>query len=617
MKSKQLIAILVLVLLFSTSFAFLNRRSRGVRSTNVSKIQQASEPQIDNGLSEEIEDSDGSAPENSDDVETTASTEEEEHEFSLEEISGFNATHRLNCVREYMENIGTSASEFCPEFSPIARSSTDNIENEIVMIDMTYEPNLPRATETYRTLRNNLNAPLMSTADSNADLAFVSNTFDEQVSLSRVFQEIVGLTSRYHDFNEFLGIAEQDVTIDAFGCDYARRDDGDSRPYCLIYIPINAEYIIPGGRIFFDTIVIDTTDSSLRRARRVNYQGVLRLEALYDIPEEFRLTMDRSISCSVNTYNAIIDSEFDRDNPSFNLNIRPDPRQLDITNLIQNIYQLPDLQMDTPRGLSSVRYLPVLSARVHLLNRLVQHTSITTQTPNFEFLSAHIGITRTEMRVEFDGPSNYTVTVNGATSLGGMSFRNTMRKSIDQSEYNVMLSGEEGQILNFEVLNSTLLSSISVNHVNVLPTNEHAQRVLRRMNITHESLHFARPVVRLSFSPYMIYRVQGFHDTNGDRDQDCFVQGTMVNLDGEILAFYSYLFDYSRSQDLFGEAFRVQSADTAVAALNVDRFRFTTYNRDFNLSRYEELSNTEFVSSVDSNWHQGLNATVDINLIDD
>ena len=185
---------------------------------------------------------------------------------------------------------------------------------------------------------------------------------------------------------------------------------------------------------------------------------------------------------------------------------------------------------------------------------------------------------------------------------------NTMTKTVEQSEYNVMLAGAEGEVLNFEVLNSTLLSSISVNHVNVLPTNEHAQRVLRRMNITHESLHFARPVVRLSFAPYLIYRVQGFHDTNGDRDQDCFVQGTMVNLDGEILAFYSYLFDYSRSQDLFGEAFRVQSADTAIAALTLGRFRFTTYNRDFNLSRYEELATSEFANSVDSNWHQGLNA---------
>jgi hypothetical protein len=616
MRLSTLCLLLLILSLLNTSLAFHNRRSRGISLTNISNLQQPASTADPEPSPEENNEESGNTPENNDDSSLPQRPEGVSEHAIIDAMMGFNATSRLSCVREYMESTTQESDDFCPDFATIARSSTDNIDNELLIMELSYEPNMERAERIYRHLRGDLNQPLLMVADSNADVSFASNTFDVRVSLSRLFDDVLGLSHNYNELHRIFGIGDS-VGIDAFGCDYPRREnENNDDPYCLVYIPVESQYHIVGGNIYFESIVVDSTEDNNPRTRRISYHGILHLDALVDIPTEYMNTIDRSISVVIHTYNRIIEEEFDRDNPRFTLTIHPDPLQVDITNIIQNLFNLDTLEFHAPRGLSTIRYLPALSARVDIENRMSTHASIVTQTPRFEFATAHVGISGTTLRIEFEGPRNYDITINGMTSLNNLDFYNTMSYSFGDRDYRILLTGDEDEVLDYQTLGTTLVDSLGVENSNFLPSNPHALRLLTRMNITESGLHFARPVIRLSFSPYLLYRVQGFHDTNGNGDLDCFIQGTMVNIDGELLAFYSYLFDYSRSQNLFQESFRAQSGDTAIIALNIIRFRFTTYNRDFDLGRYDDFLQSDFAQQIDTHWYQGLNATVDIDLID-
>lgn len=192
-----------------------------------------------------------------------------------------------------------------------------------------------------------------------------------------------------------------------------------------------------------------------------------------------------------------------------------------------------------------------------------------------------------------------------------------MSKTDNNKDYVISLNGSEGAILTYTSLNNTVLPSMTVNDIDLLPDSEHSQAILKRLSISEKGLHFATPVIKMYFSPYLMYKIQGFHDTNGDGKPDCFVQGTLANWDGEILSYYNYLFDYGKSQDIFVRAFDVYNNDTAAKSLQITKFSLSTSNRDFDMTQYKELTNSQFAANTAALWRKGLNATVEADFKDD
>lgn len=529
-------------------------------------------------------------------------------------VSIFNAEKRLRCVQGYMTNSDVSSLEFCPNFVGIARSSSDNIDNELALISTNEESNAGRAQEIYRDLRSKFNKPLMGIVDAKADIAFVSNTFDNEISLNDVLVNLLGFSSRYRDLNSVLGIPDN-IKPDAFGCDYNEIDYSISEgPYCLVYLTIDAQYAITGGTLYLNRMIIDSTDYK-GGIKKVNYEGILRLKNYFDLTDEQQANIDKNIPIKIKTISTDIDS-FDLNNPSFSLAIYPEDGQIDIATLLKNLLDQTSINIPTPRGLSSVNLLSVSSAIVDIRSRLSNTTVVNTQAPDFNILSEGISLKSVTGKVETDNSLAFVVTFNGDTQIGSVPFYSTMVKKIENRDYVVNLKSQEGKVLTYPDLKGTVFPSISVNEINMFPTNEHAKIVLDRLNINEGGIHYAKPVMKIRFRPYSMYNLEGFHDTNGDAVEDCFIQANMVNLDGSVVAYSTYLFDYSKSEPLFKEAFNVVNTDAASKSILYTKLKFTTYNRDFDLTQYGDLQNTDFGDTVNTEWKKGLRVSTEIDLKD-
>ena len=286
-----------------------------------------------------------------------------------------------------------------------------------------------------------------------------------------------------------------------------------------MYFIIEAQYKITGGTIHLNTLYVDSRDYS-EGTKRVNYEGVLRLDTYFGITDADQEKINKNIPVKIKTYSNLVEANFSKDEPLFTVSIYPDAKQIDSYTLLRNLYALGSLEIMAPRGLSSIKYLPVLSSRIDIISNAASYTLINSQAPSFEFLSKDIGIKDVTAKIEFKSESNYTITLSGKTLVDSVQCYTTMSKTDNNKDYVISLNGSEGAILTYTSLNNTVLPSMTVNDIDLLPDSEHSQAILKRLSISEKGLHFATPVIKMYFSPYIMYKIQGFHDTNGDGKPD-------------------------------------------------------------------------------------------------
>lgn len=115
-----------------------------------------------------------------------------------------------------MHSSTSDAAKFCPSFKKIQKSQSDNVDEELALIEVKYAQNLDRTKQHYRDLREKLGKPTLGISDSEVDIALTSNTFENNVSLNSVFRDVLGLSAKYSEVHEVLKI-DDTAEVDAFG----------------------------------------------------------------------------------------------------------------------------------------------------------------------------------------------------------------------------------------------------------------------------------------------------------------------------------------------------------------------------------------------------------------
>ena len=538
-----------------------------------------------------------------------------DNSIASSETSIFDPYNRLQWVQDYMESTSDSESEFCDYYQAIPLSSTDNIDNEIGLISVYNEDNLDRAIDIYRLLRDNLNKPVLKIFDSKADIAYVSKKFDNLVSLKKLFENVIGLSSKYEQVNEYLKIKDE-ATVKAFGWDYSEHNENiPEGPYCLVYISVQSEVEITGATMYLNSITIDSRNYTDGR-KKVVYEGFLRVKSYYGISDQDLQHVNKNLHIKITTYSRIIDQEFDSNNPKLDVKIYPEDFQIDITTVIQNLFLLNQLTLTPPRGLSSIKYLSFSTAKFSLVGSKVIFIDIKSKVTYFEFLSAGIGIENSVVEIEFYSQSNYTSTFRGNTTLSELEYANTMTKRVNSASYETLISSSMNVMMDYSTLSSTIFASLSDDDINIFSENEYDTQILLSLGITKSKLHLYDSAFDITLSPYILYKIQGYHDVYGDGIVDWFVQGSMANLDGSIQSVYNYKFDYSKSQDLFFHSFNVKYNDTSWKYIDITKYTLITMNKDFDITNYEGLQSSD-LGTKSTSWKKGMNATVEIKLKDD
>ena len=531
------------------------------------------------------------------------------------ETSSFDPYYRLQWVEDYMEGTSNTNNEFCIQYAAIPLSSTDDIDNEIALISVYYEENLDRAVEIYEELRTDLNKPVLKIYDSNSDIAYVSRNFSNYVSLISLFEEVVGLSSKYKDVHNYLNIKDE-ANVDAFGCDYSEHNENiPEGPYWLVYVSINSQVDITGATIYLNSIYIDSRNYTDGK-KKVMYEGFLRVKNYYGISDQDLQYVNKNLPLKITTYSATIEDSFDSNNPSLDVYVYPEDFQIDITTIMQNLFLINSLTITPPKGLSSIKYLQAMKTKFFLVNKIVTYIDVKSKVSYFEFLDAGIGIENSLVEVEFFSQSNYTSTFTGNTTLEDLLYSDTMTKKNSSDSYETLLTSNKEQMMDYYALSNTIFASMSDDEINIFSDSEYDNNLLSKLNIAKPTLHLYDSTFKITLSPYILYKMQGYHDVYGDGVLDCFVQGSMANLDGAIQSVYNYIFDYSKSQDLFFYSFNVKNNDTSWKYIDITKYMLTTANKDFDEANYIGLNSEDFVKSATS-WPKGMNATVEVKLKDD
>lgn len=573
--------------------------------TLVSRIQLATNQESDDSGAEVLDEASGAAP----DEEEQTATDTYDADSLAEEVRVFNPILNLQCVQDYMEVADASDEGFCPDYTVIPRSGSGNIDNELSLIDA--DQNQARAESIYLTLRDALVSPLLGIFQSRYRIAFTADVFDTTVDLMRNFNRLYGLSDRYREVHEILGV-DDDVLPLAFGCDYYEGSnvDIDEGPYCLVYHQIDARYRIQGATLYFNTLIVNTTDYE-NDQRDVTYRGFLELDHYFGVLIDDLAAVDQEIPIEMVTSNSDIESNFDAANPEFVIDIMPNDLQIDIDILLRNLFRLNEVQVDAPKGLSSVRRLSVNFAHIGVMNGETIAASIRSTSPDFDFLSEHVGISNVNYRLHFRGNSDYESTFTGTSNIGSVTFDTILQMTASDIDYLITLTDNQDQTLNYFDISSIIIPTISTTEAELQPDNA-SSYALDNLEINELELNLSRPNITMSFRPYMLYTIEGFHDTNGDDITDSYARITYADIDGAMLIHNRYLFDYGRSQSIFNAAFEIEEIESAFNGLTMTSLVFNTYNRDFDFTGYQEYSSVQ--NDTMTHWERGTNVTINAEL---
>lgn len=317
---------------------------------------------------------------------------------------------------------------------------------------------------------------------------------------------------------------------------------------------------------------------------------------------------------TLRTYNSIIQNDFNGLAPVFNMTAYPGLYQLDVGLVLSNLYNTAIITLDPPRGISDLNLLPATIFEITTLSEQTSRVRIDIVSTAFHFLTAGLELRNVTGNIDYVNSNNYTVTFNGESTIGNATAETTIQKIKGFSDYNIYMRGDQNGVIDYAAFNNTLARSFSTDQIELLPNFPFHATLLNRVNINQQNLHLYAPVVHLYFTPFLLYQVQGFHDTRGDENRNTFVQGTLANIDGQILCNFNFIFEFSQSESLFNRVFKVVRNDTATQAFTISRFDLLTSNRDFDLAKYQDLGGTAFASKTGNLWKRGVNATVELTL---
>lgn len=452
-----------------------------------------------------------------------------------------------------------------------------------------------------------MQGPSLGVEDSLVGISFVTNTVEEPVSLNDLFENLYHLPSEYSRVHEVLDITDE-ATIISLGCEYYIGDNGiNEGPFCHAFHEIDTNYQIEGGTIYINTLIVDSLDYRTDETI-VSYRGFLRLNDYFGISPLRLENMDRNIPVEIRTLSNRIGEDFDSENPNFTIIVSPEDQQIDIEIFLRNIFTLADMQIPPPRGLSSIKFLSFEEARITSETAQTQRIYLSGSVPDFNLVSEGIGLQNVGLELEFTGTNRYTITFNGTTDIDSVSFNTTVTKTEEEDDYHVYMVDSQGQVISYRQLSSTLIPSISTNEISLQPDDVSAP-YLTNLRITEGSLHLTDPNITMQFQPYMVYRVEGYHDADEDDVTNCFVQATYATIDGDVLVHYRYIFDYGESQQILLRAFNINQGDAAVRGIILNRLILDTYNRDFNFSQYQEYST---MNNSTTAWERGTKVSVGI-----
>lgn len=261
-------------------------------------------------------------------------------------------------------------------------------------------------------------------------------------------------------------------------------------------------------------MIVDGRDFRSRDFQ-VTYRGYLRLNDYFGVPPLQVETIDRNIPVEIRTMSNEIREGFDKNNPEFDIVVSPEGNQIDIEIFMRNIFTLIEMQVPPPRGLSSLKYLTFDEARITFMNGETQRVQISGHPPSFDFVSQDISIDNVGLQLDFRARDRYEITLDGTTDIDSITFDTTITKDAEDEDYRVFMIDSQNQIISYSQLENFLIPSISTAELHLQP-DEVSSPYLNNLLITQEGLHLTDPNITMQFQPYMIYRVEGFHDTDQD-----------------------------------------------------------------------------------------------------
>lgn len=245
----------------------------------------------------------------------------------------------------------------------------------------------------------------------------------------------------------------------------------------------------------------------------VRYSGNVNYNDGSQITNENTVGMDDMlVPFSMTTDNVNIQN-YNNNNPEFDWVQHPSENQMTVDLLLRSLDQSLNDESSgivPPRGLSSINYLSLKTAKFHSTSGKFSNIMIMCVMPDFDFLPLDLTSTKNSCLIYYGSHTNVTVHISGTVNFADKeTFSSLFIKSGNTDEYTISLTGNKDATLSFESIRGIVYPTISTNSGKVLPTDSLSTSKLNRLGVTEKGSLIKNPVIEIRLSPFLFYKVSG------------------------------------------------------------------------------------------------------------
>ena len=123
--------------------------------------------------------------------------------------------------------------------------------------------------------------------------------------------------------------------------------------------------------------------------------------------------LDQYIPVKIRTYNSLTNYSFEAVFPEFNFTLYPALYQMNVTLLLQNLYNDSGLQIEPPEGINTIDILPVTLAEITTQNEQTVRVRIDTVVISPDAVAAGMDLYNGTGTVDFTDQNNYSILIRG------------------------------------------------------------------------------------------------------------------------------------------------------------------------------------------------------------
>ena len=246
----------------------------------------------------------------------------------------------------------------------------------------------------------------------------------------------------------------------------------------------------------------------------VNYSGNVNYDDGSKITDYNTEGMDNMlVPFTMITDNKFIEN-FDKDKPEFNWKVNPSKNQMTVDLLLKGLDQnLNDASagITPPRGLSSINFLALISAKFHSVSGKFSNLEIEWSVPTFDFLPLGLATSDNSCLIQYGSHTNVTVDISGIVSFDKYEvFESNFFKSNTTEEYIISLSGINDSSFSFQTIKNIVYPTISTDTGCVLPSDNLSSNKMDMLWISEDTSEITLPKIEIRFEPYLFYKVNGY-----------------------------------------------------------------------------------------------------------